>query len=245
MAEPLLDHARAFTERIARVVDGRAVEHGRLTGFLNSRFDRFLNQLFASETIAPREAVEALDGHPGFVWLTEEPAPDELPAPGAERLVSAVVHGMTATTAAPNAPRTVAANIANVSSHADLDAWHAVYCEVFGGDSRSRDEWRDVNDALGPGGEGSLVLLLARVEGSPAATGGVYFDSDWAGLYCFTTREQMRGRGLATALVHASHEAARARGIKRALLHATPMASPIYAGAGYQEARLLPLLVAS
>jgi GNAT superfamily N-acetyltransferase len=71
----------------------------------------------------------------------------------------------------------------------------------------------------------------------------VYFDQDWAGLYCFTTRERMRGGGLGSALVHASHDAARARGVERALLHATPMGRPVYARAGYREERSLPLLL--
>jgi GNAT superfamily N-acetyltransferase len=243
VAEPLLEHPRAFAESIARVLDGSPVDHAPLTGFLSSRFDRFLNQLFAGGRIAPRQAAEALDGRPGFVWLAEEPAPEELRVLGAERLASVVMYGMTATTAAPIAVRTVAADIAEVRSHADLDAWHAVYCEVFGSDARGRDDWRRVHDALGPAGEGSLVLLLARVDGSPAATAAVYFDQEWAGLYCFTTRERMRGRGLASALAHASHEAARARGIERALLHATAMGRSVYAGTGYRETRSLPLLV--
>jgi GNAT superfamily N-acetyltransferase len=88
-----------------------------------------------------------------------------------------------------------------------------------------------------------LLLLLARVDDSPAATGGVYFDRDIAGLYSFTTRERMRGRGLASALVLASHAAAQARGVERALLQATASARPVYARAGYREQRTLPMLV--
>ena len=65
-----------------------------------------------------------------------------------------------------------------------------------------------------------------------------------AGLYCFTTRERLRGRGLASALVHACHERARARGVERALLHATALGRPVYSSAGYAELRSLPLLVA-
>ncbi|HEY3184728.1 MAG TPA: GNAT family N-acetyltransferase [Gaiellaceae bacterium] len=228
MAAPLLDHPRQLTESVARVLDGRAVEHEHLTGFVNSRFDAFLNQLFASGSVAPREAAAALEGRPGFVWLIEEPAP-------------LVMYGMTAATGAPLvAP--VDAEIRQVRSHADIDAWHEIYCEVLGADARGRGDWHAVHEALGPGGEGSLVLYVAHVDGSPAATGGVYFDQGWAGLYCFATRERMRGRGLASALVHASHEAARARGIERALLQATPMGRPVYAAAGYREERPLPLL---
>jgi GNAT superfamily N-acetyltransferase len=81
------------------------------------------------------------------------------------------------------------------------------------------------------------------VHGSPAATGAVYFEPDVAGLYCFTTRERMRGRGLASALVHASHAAAQARGIEQALLQATASGRPVYTRAGYRELRTLPVLL--
>src|SRR5207244_11080387 len=96
-------------------------------------------------------------------------------------------------------------------------------------------------DALGPAGEDSLLLLLGRVDGSPAATGAVFFQPDVAGLYCFTTLERMRRRGLASALVHASHEAAQTRGIERAVLQATASGRPAYARAGYCEERSLPV----
>jgi GNAT superfamily N-acetyltransferase len=243
VAEPLLDHPRALMAEIAGVLGGRPVDRPQLKGFLNSRFDRFLNQLFASGTVAPREAAAALDGRPGFVWLAEPMLPEH-DAAGAAGPALASMCGMAARTAAPAAASRVAGDIVPVRSPADVAAWHEVYCEVFHGDARGRDEWSAINDALGPSGDGSLALLVAYVDGSPAATGGVYFRRDWAGLYCFTTREGSRGRGLASALVQAAHEAARERGIERALLHATPMGRPIYARCGYSEVRPLPLLVA-
>jgi len=58
-----------------------------------------------------------------------------------------------------------------------------------------RNRWQPL--ANEEGSKTALLLLLARVDGSPAATGAVYFEPDIAGLYCFTTRERMRGRGLA------------------------------------------------
>jgi GNAT superfamily N-acetyltransferase len=232
MAEPWLEHPRAFVETAAGILDGMQVERAQLTGFLSSDHDRFFNQLFARGNVAPRDAADALDGRRGFVWLTDR------------QLSATVMHGMTAPTTASDVARSLDAEIAAVHSRDDLDAWHEVYCEVFGGDPRGRDEWRRIHQAVGPAGERSLLLLVARVDGVPAATGGVYFACGWAGLYWFTTRERMRGRGLASALVAAAHEAARERGIERALLHATPMGRPVYARAGYREVRSLPLLVA-
>jgi GNAT superfamily N-acetyltransferase len=233
VTEQLLENPRAFAEKVAEVLAGRSVARPKLTGFLSSDFDPFLNHLFASEKLARGEAVEALQGRPGFVWLAEEPAPDE-------PLI--VMQGMTADLNQTAPERRAPREITEVRSTDELDAWHGVYSEVFGADPRSRDDWRRLQDVLGPSGDGSLLLLLARVDRSPAATGGVFFAHDVAGLYCFTTRERMRGRGLASALVGASHAAARAKGVERAVLQATPSGRPVYARAGYREERPLPVL---
>jgi GNAT superfamily N-acetyltransferase len=227
VADPLLDHLRALGAEAARVLGGREVRQPGLSGFVNSEHDRFLNQLFASGPVAAGDLARAFQGRPGFVWL-------DGPLPEGKGLV---MHGMTASIAsAPGA----AGDAVAVRTSADLDDWHTVYCEVFGADARSRDEWRRLHEGL----ESTLVLLLARVDGTPAATGAVYFADGWAGLYCFTTREAFRGRGLALGLVRASHAVARARGVERALLHATPMGRSIYARAGYEEVRPLPVLLA-
>jgi GNAT superfamily N-acetyltransferase len=243
VVEPLLANPRSLTARVATVLGGTAIERPHLTGFVNSEFDPFLNQLFAAGSVTPREAAEALEGQPGFIWLAEEPRPTNVAVAGTESLTLAVMHGMTAATALPATAPQIQGEIAEVRSGDELMAWHEVYCEVFGGDDRSRHDWQRVHRALGPSGDCSLSLLLARVDGSPAATGAVYLGSDDAGLYCFTTREQMRGRGLASALVHASHKAAQARGFERALLQASTSGRPVYAKAGYREQRRLPVPV--
>ena len=129
------------------------------------------------------------------------------------------------------APRQVEAEICEVRSREELHAWHEVYCEVFG-DARGRQEWERIHDALSPFGDRSLLLLLARVDGLPAATGGVYFESDGAGLYCFTTREWMRGRGLATARARLSRRCTRAE------RRAGALASDAIGHAGIQQGRL-------
>ena len=98
------------------------------------------------------------------------------------------MHGMTASTPGPAAAPQVDCEIAEVRSRSELRAWHEVYCEVFGGDDRSSQDWQQVHNALGPSGDRSLLLLFARVKGSPAATAAVYLEPDVAGLYCFTTR---------------------------------------------------------
>ena len=61
MVEPLLDNPRSLTAKVAAVLGGKAIQRPQLTGFLNSEFDPFLNQLFAAGPVTPREAAEALE----------------------------------------------------------------------------------------------------------------------------------------------------------------------------------------
>jgi hypothetical protein len=135
VVEPLLDNPRLLTATVAAVLGGTAIERPQLTGFLNSEFDPFLNQLFAAGSVTPREAGEALEGRPGFIWLADEPDPNEVGAAEAENLSLVRMHGMTATTAGPVAAPQVECEIAQVRSRSELRAWHEVYCEVFGGDA--------------------------------------------------------------------------------------------------------------
>jgi hypothetical protein len=92
VVEPLLDNPRSLTAKFAAVLGGTAIERPQLTGFLNSEFDAFLNQLFAAGSVTPREAAEALEGRPGFIWLAEEPSPSEVGGTGAESLLLVVMH---------------------------------------------------------------------------------------------------------------------------------------------------------
>lgn len=244
MADPLLANPRAFVEKVASVLGGTAAGDSSFSGFLSSDFDPFLNHLFTAGRVTPGEIVEALAGRPAFVWLAEEPTGDlgELVPAG---LSLVVMHGMRGTTAPSGVAGRTDDEIVEVRSLVDVEGWFEVYSEVFGADARGREDWYRVYDALGPSGDRSLSLLLAKVDGLPAATGATFYEEGTAGLYCFTTREPMRGRGLASALVQASHAAARARGVDRAILQATDAGRPVYARAGYREARALPVIRSS
>jgi hypothetical protein len=169
VAAPLLDNPRSLMAKVAAVLGGTAIERPRLSGFLNSEVDPFLNQLVAAGPVTPRAAAEALEGRPGFVWLAEEPSPSEIGAAGAVSPLLVVMHGMTAATAGPAAVPEIHGKIVEVRSRSELRAWHEVYCEVFGGDDRGSQDWQRVHDALGPSGDRSLLLLLATIDGLPAA----------------------------------------------------------------------------
>ena len=244
MPDSLLDNPRAFAEKVANVLGGTAISDSSFKGFLSSDFDPFLNHLFTTGIVSLGEIVEAVAGRPAFVWLGEEPSAtvDDLTAAG---LAVVVMHGMTASTEPSAVAGRPDSEIGEVSSPVDVDGWYEVYSEVFGADDRGRDDWSRVYDALGPSGDRSLSLLLAKVGGLPVATGAMFYEAGMVGLYCFTTRESMRSRGLASALVQASHEAARARGVEWALLQATSAGRPVYARAGYREVRPLSVILSS
>jgi GNAT superfamily N-acetyltransferase len=242
----LLDNPRAFVTKVASVLGGTSVSDASLSGFLSSEFDPFLNHLFTAGSVTLAEITEAAAGRPAFIWLTTEPTRD-LGALAPAGLVLTVMHGMIASTEPePSSVRgRIDGEIIEVGSLVDIDGWFEVYSEVFGADARGREDWYRVYDALGPSGDRSLSLLLAKVDGLPAASGAAFYKEGTVGLYCFATRESMRGRGLASALVQASHAAARARGVERALLQATDAGRPVYARAGYHEARALPVIRSS
>src|SRR5438045_9405509 len=103
-------------ERVAKILGGGAAKRAGLAGFVNSEFDRFLDQLFASRSITPRNATAALQGRPGFVWLAEKPSAEEL---GPLQVLEMVA--MTAPTAPPPRRRPHQGEIGDVRSRDDLD----------------------------------------------------------------------------------------------------------------------------
>jgi GNAT superfamily N-acetyltransferase len=243
MCGRLLENLRAFSEQVASVLGTSLLSESALSGFLCSDFDPFLNHLFASRRITAADVARVLDGRPAFVWLAGESSEiiGDLPAAG---LAMIAIQGMTAATAEVRPRRRVAGEIVEVRSSAELEGWLEVYFEVFGADSRASNEWHLLHDALGPRGDDTLSLLLANIDQMPAATAAAFYHERAVGLYCFTTRESARRRGLASALIDASHAGARARGIEHAILHATKSGVPVYISAGYHRLRSLSVLVA-
>lgn len=91
------------------------------------------------------------------------------------------------------------------------------------------------SELAGPHG----VLLLARVDGEPAAIGGVRFlDSEAAEVKSMYVSPACRGRGLARALLTELERIARERGCRRIQLDTSDYltgAVALYRAAGYRE----------
>jgi hypothetical protein len=112
-----------------------------------------------------------------------------------------LMYGMTAATAGSAAAPQVEGEIVEVRSRKWLRAWHDVYCEAFGGDARGRQEWQRIYDALGPSGDRSLLLLLARVEGTKVldVADRLHFSPTNCGSSCSTVCEIGPGPSRATS----------------------------------------------
>jgi GNAT superfamily N-acetyltransferase len=95
-----------------------------------------------------------------------------------------------------------------------------------------------VHKRLGPqmGIPDYLSVFVAYVDERPAGVAWVYYpEGHFATLWAGATLEEMRGRGLYTALLAARLQEARARGKQFATLDAGPMSRPIVARHGFIE----------
>jgi GNAT superfamily N-acetyltransferase len=239
----LLGNLYAFaSEAAARLGGDEIVEQG-VAGFLSSNYDGFLNQFFATGADALRSVADTLDGRPAFVWVSQRPSRQDLSGLKRDDWTIIDMEGMSASTRPGSRSHPHDAEAVVVQREADFKDWHEVYCDVFGADVRSEHEWRTLFEALSAQPADALVLLLARHEGGAAACGSVYIRANEAGLYSFATREPLRRRGLASALIHTAHQQAQARGAPTATLEARPEAVSVYQRAGYHTEQVLPLVM--
>ena len=120
-----------------------------LTGFVSSKFDPFLNHLFAEATVTPRRVADALDGRPAFVWLAETPGVARTRDSRGRGLKFVEMRGMNAATAEPLAathdrPRDRRGAHADRASRVACDLLRGIRCRQGrppGLAGRSRRPW--------------------------------------------------------------------------------------------------------
>jgi GNAT superfamily N-acetyltransferase len=83
--------------------------------------------------------------------------------------------------------------------------------------------------------DGPIALYLARMDGEPASCVGALDQSSDCGIYFVATRQDARGRGLASGLMRQALLDARARGCRTSSLQATKAGFPVYARLGYRD----------
>lgn len=111
-----------------------------------------------------------------------------------------------------------------------LADWMDVWMTLDDGDRRPRER---LYASLGFDADCPLQHYLARLRGEPVAVSQLYLGHDAAGLYCVTTRPDVRRRGLGVTVVLAALEAARARGYRVAVLGPTAESQAMYARLGF------------
>lgn len=78
-------------------------------------------------------------------------------------------------------------------------------------------------------------LWVARLNGEPVSKVVMHRHGEVAGIYGVATREEGRGKGLASILTLRALHAARDAGATRGVLHSTPMARTLYERMGFRD----------
>jgi ribosomal protein S18 acetylase RimI-like enzyme len=125
--------------------------------------------------------------------------------------------------------------IHEVEGDAGLAAWAAVLADGFG-EGLVEAEWAaQAYRRIGVGPSSTHRLVVARVDGRPAAAGASLLDGTDVGLYFIATRPAARRRGLATAVTQRLLSMGARSGARRAVLGASPAGSAVYARLGFRE----------
>jgi ribosomal protein S18 acetylase RimI-like enzyme len=82
---------------------------------------------------------------------------------------------------------------------------------------------------------GAFHVLVAALDGTPAAAAMAFDRAGDCGIYNVATQEHARRHGLATALTALLAHDALARGCRTVSLQATPMAEGLYAALGFRN----------
>jgi ribosomal protein S18 acetylase RimI-like enzyme len=76
-------------------------------------------------------------------------------------------------------------------------------------------------------------------DNQPTATAMIYCGNNVAGVYCMSTRNEYRHKGLGTAAVNACISLAKSKNLHHAILYASQLGQPLYAKLGFKETQIL------
>lgn len=97
------------------------------------------------------------------------------------------------------------------------------------------DQIYELYKSLGFGEDRPMHQFVALLNGEPVATSAVLYSHGVVGLYNVGTVEEVRRRGIGTAVSAAAFRDAPARGYKVAIVVSTPMGRSVYARLGARE----------
>lgn len=120
--------------------------------------------------------------------------------------------------------------IERVVDEVGLSAWMDVWMQLDDGERTPRER---LYASLGFDINQPFHHYLARLHGQPVAVSQLFLGGEAAGIYCVTTRTDVRGLGIGTAVVLAPLLEARARGYRVAVLGPTPQSQRMYQRIGF------------
>jgi ribosomal protein S18 acetylase RimI-like enzyme len=122
-----------------------------------------------------------------------------------------------------------------VADETGLDAYESVLAAGFGEGPREASWVRAMYGRIGPGEDMPWRHFIGWLDGEPVTTASLFFAAEVAGLYFACTLPDLRGRGIGTAMTHATLVAARDLGFSTAVLGSSPMGYGLYERLGFRE----------
>jgi Acetyltransferase (GNAT) domain len=123
--------------------------------------------------------------------------------------------------------------VERVRDEARLGEWVATFGTGYGVGSADVRWFEGVLRRIGV--EGAWRYYLGRLEGEPVATSALLFAAGVAGIYCVSTVEPARRRGIGAAVTLAGLREARDLGFTISVLGSSEMGYPVYRKLGFIE----------
>jgi GNAT superfamily N-acetyltransferase len=123
--------------------------------------------------------------------------------------------------------------VERIRDEAALGEWVATFGAGFGLRQVEVAWFEEVLRELGL--EGAWRYYLGRLAGEPVATSALFFAAGVAGIYCVSTVEPARRRGIGAAVTLAALLEARDLGHTIGVLASSEMGYPVYRGLGFVE----------
>jgi ribosomal protein S18 acetylase RimI-like enzyme len=132
--------------------------------------------------------------------------------------------------------------IDEVEDEAGLVAWQSVLSDGFG-EGPTEARWAaSVYQRIGIGPSSAHRLVVAELDGRPAAAGAMLLDGGDVGLYFISTRPDARRRGLGAAVTRHLALMGAASGARRAVLGASEAGRRVYRRLGFLEVSRVSIL---
>jgi ribosomal protein S18 acetylase RimI-like enzyme len=125
--------------------------------------------------------------------------------------------------------------IERVENEMMLEAWVNIFHEVFGLPDYAADFWQDSLASLGLEADKPLRHYLALLDGKVVGTSSLLVGAGVAGIYNVATIQEVRGRGIGTALTLQPLQIAQQEGYHIAILQSSDMALDLYRKIGFKQ----------